>query len=231
MLGLSLVIINRDIKEYCFPSLMAFFLICSNSIIFPGIYTLLIAFGYVAFYKIRYGTFTIKYSKLNILFLLACYISVFSNLYIDYRILMFTGMMLICAPFYVSKKVFLFERKILSVILLFFPVVSMIAMYCYLKGINAFAQEGVHIDLSFSAIYYHPMWLAPIAGLANVILLWCLFQLQNKCFRCIVLSILLLSIYVTVVAASRTALFASVITMVLYIVYLSLIHISEPTRH
>ena len=58
-------------------------------------------------------------------------------------------------------------------------------MYCYLKGINAFAQEGVHIDLSFSAIYYHPMWLAPIAGLANVILLWCLFQLQNKCFRCI----------------------------------------------
>ena len=39
MLGLSLVIINRDIKEYCFPSLMAFFLICSNSIIFPGIYT------------------------------------------------------------------------------------------------------------------------------------------------------------------------------------------------
>ena len=132
---------------------------------------------------------------------------------------MFTGMMLICAPFYVSKKVFLFERKILSVILLFFPVVSMIAMYCYLKGINAFAQEGVHIDLSFSAIYYHPMWLAPIAGLANVILLWCLFQLQNKCFRCIVLSILLLSIYVTVVAASRTALFASVITMVLYIVY------------
>ena len=111
MLGLSLVIINRDIKEYCFPSLMAFFLICSNSIIFPGIYT---------FYKIRYGTFTIKYSKLNILFLLACYISVFSNLYIDYRILMFTGMMLICAPFYVSKKVFLFERKILSVILLFF---------------------------------------------------------------------------------------------------------------
>ena len=31
--------------------------------------------------------------------------------------------------------------------------------------------------------------------------------------------ILLLSIYVTVVAASRTALFASVITMVLYIVY------------
>ena len=209
MLGLSLVIINRDIKEYCFPSLMAFFLICSNSIIFPGIYTLLIAFGYVAFYKIRYGTFTIKYSKLNILLLLACYISVFSNLYIDYRILMFTGMMLICAPFYVSKKVFLFERKILSVILLFFPVVSMIAMYCYLKGINAFAQEGVHI----------PMWLAPIAGLANVILLWCLFQLQNKCFRCIVLSILLLSIYVTVVAASRTALFASVITMVLYIVY------------
>lgn len=104
MLGLSLVIINRDIKEYCFPSLMAFFLICSNSIIFPGIYTLLIAFGYVAFYKIRYGTFTIKYSKLNILLLLACYISVFSNLYIDYRILMFTGMMLICAPFYVSKK-------------------------------------------------------------------------------------------------------------------------------
>ena len=180
MLGLSLVIINRDIKEYCFPSLMAFFLICSNSIIFPGIYTLLIAFGYVAFYKIRYGTFTIKYSKLNILLLLSCYISVFSNLYIDYRILMFTGMMLICAPFYVSKKVFLFERKILSVILLFFPVVSMIAMYCYLKGINAFAQEGVHIDLSFSAIYYHPMWLALIAGIANVILLWCLFQFQNK---------------------------------------------------
>ena len=40
MLGLSLVIINRDIKEYCFPSLMAFFLICSNSIIFPGIYNI-----------------------------------------------------------------------------------------------------------------------------------------------------------------------------------------------
>ena len=35
MLGLSLVIINRDIKEYCFPFLNGFFLICSNSIIFP----------------------------------------------------------------------------------------------------------------------------------------------------------------------------------------------------
>ncbi|MEB3376282.1 hypothetical protein SFC43_35370 [Bacteroides sp. CR5/BHMF/2] len=55
--------------------------------------------------------------------------------------------------------------------------------------------------------------------MANVTLLWCLFQLQNKCFRCIVLFILLLSIYVTVVAASRTALFASMITMALYVVY------------
>lgn len=219
MLGVSSEIINRGIKEYCFPSLMAFLLICSNSIIFPGIYTLLIAFGYVAFCKVRYGRFTIKYTKLNILFLLTCYISVLSNFYIDYRILVFTGMMLICAPFYVSKKIFLFERKILSVILLFFPVVSMIAMYCYIKGINAFAQEGIHIDLSFSAIYYHPMWLAPVAGLANVTLLWCLFQLSNKCFRCIVFLILLLSIYVTVVAASRAALFASMITMALYVVY------------
>ena len=60
MSGLSLVIINRDIKEYCFPSLMAFFLICSNSNNLPAIYTLLIAYGYVAFYKITYGTFTIK---------------------------------------------------------------------------------------------------------------------------------------------------------------------------
>lgn len=34
MSGLSLVIINRDIKEYCFPSLMAFFLFVQIQLFF-----------------------------------------------------------------------------------------------------------------------------------------------------------------------------------------------------
>lgn len=210
------------LKEYGIFIAIALMLICSNSLIFPGLTSLVLAFFYIGYLKFKNGTFSLKYAKLYACFLIACYVSIFAYFKADYHIIVFTVLLSVCTPFCISRKVFLLERKLIKTILLTFPIVSMFCFYCYFGGINAFnpdATFGEELDISFSAIYPHPMWLAPVAGLANVSLLWLILHTEKRLCKYLLLLFLLLSIYVTTVAASRTAFFSSLLCMCVLVIY------------
>lgn len=209
-------------KEYGFMVIIAFLMICSNSIIAPGLESLVVSFMYIGYCKISKGYFDMTYARPYVFFLIACFLSVLAYFQIDYHIFVFTALILICTPFIISREVFLFERKFIKTVLLTFPLVSLICFYCYVNGINAFnpyATFGEELDTSFSAIYPHPMWLAPVTGLANMVLLWLTFSLKKGIYKCVAIVIMILSVYVTVVAGSRTAFFATVICMTVGVLY------------
>lgn len=210
------------LKEYGIFIALAIMFICSNSLILPGITSMVLAFAYIGYVKFRDGVFSLKYAQLFLCFLFSCYVSILAYLKADYHILVFTVLIIVCTPFCTSKKVFLFERKLIKTILLTFPLVSMLCFYCYWRGINAFnpdAAFGEELDVSFSAIYPHPMWLAPVAALGNISLLWLIFHARKKVYKYLFLLFLLISFYVATVAASRAAFFSSLICMVAFILY------------
>lgn len=151
-----------------------------------------------------------------ILFLIACFLScIVSNTY-DIRYFVFVLILISFTPITNSTKLFNFRKKYLKHCLMIFPFLSIISLVCYILDINYYAH--IRNELDFSALFPHSMWLGAAVGLSNIVTLWWMFRTKNRVGQIIILGILLLSIYVSVVAASRSALFASLISMCLFIV-------------
>ena len=175
---------------------------------------------YVASYVIRNNAQDNNFGTYYALFLAICFLSSILSFTIDYRLFAFTFLVFVFTPLTNSFKIFLFRRKYLYFCLMTFPILGVASILCYFLGINYFIPDdaiGANL-LDFSAFFPHPMWLGAAVGLSNVVLVWLVFSVRNKINVCVCAIILLLSIYLSVVAASRSAFFASVIAMIIFII-------------
>ena len=151
-----------------------------------------------------------------ILFLIACLLScIVSNSY-NIRFFVFVLIVFSFTPITISNKLFNFRKRYLKHCLMLFPIISIISLYCYIYDINYYSHVGNELD--FSALFPHSMWLGAAVGLSNIVTLWLMFSTNKWIERSICIIVLLLSIYVAVVAASRSALFASLISMSIFII-------------
>ena len=115
-----------------------------------------------------------------ILFLAACYISVVVSSAWNYRILVFTLIILSCTSFWNSNSLFRFREKYLYYCLNVFPILSIGCLLCYYAGINMFVVEEGDVSWDFSAFFPHPMWMGAAVGLGNVVLTWQVLNASNK---------------------------------------------------
>lgn len=182
-------------------------------------YGYMLSILYVFVFKYRHATFSFKYATLFVLFIGSCFLSILGNFVINYRLFMFSFMLLITGPFFFSIRNIDFERKILKYSLLIYPLISLICLYCYYAGINFYSYKDNSIEWDFSAIYGHPLWLGASAGLANIVICWLVFNVTNGLLKYLFLVLLLCSILLSVVAASRSALVASLLVIVFYVYY------------
>ena len=151
-----------------------------------------------------------------ILFLISCLLSCIASNSINYRIFAFMAIVISFTPITISSKLFLFRKGYLKHCLMIFPILSIISLFCYIYGINYYEAIGNKLD--FSAIFPHPMWMGAAIGLSNIVTLWLLFSAKKRIIQTLYFTILLLSIYITVASGSRSALFASLAAMSLFLI-------------
>lgn len=127
-------------------------------------------------------------------------------------------LVLLCAtPIVSSYKVFLFRGKFLYAVLMLLPIVTVLNLYAYYKGINYFLQLNYNVsELNVSGFTLHPMQLGAINGASNIVLVYLLFKAKehgHKWWMIPILALLVASVFLSVLAASRSALVASLIGM------------------
>lgn len=200
--------------------LLAFSLIAEAIVIIPFkefIYYAGIIF--LMFYAIKNCETSNKFGFYYCLFLFTCIISSCFALIIDLRLFAFVAMAVACTPITNSYRLYIFRERYLYHCLMIFPIVAVISIFCYFADINYFVSEkGIVNHLDFSALFPHPLWLGTALGLSNIVIVWLLFSVKNKFWITVLSAILLLSIYVSIVAASRSAFFSSVISMIILII-------------
>ena len=171
---------------------------------------------YLLCYALINTNSTLYIGRYFILFLLTCVYSSIASDSLSYRLFAFIAIVISLTPITNSIKLFLFRKIYLKHCLMLFPLLSLISLICYLKGINYYNVTGNILD--FSGVFLHPMWLGAAIGLSNIVTLWLIFFSKNRIIQLLYFMILLISIYMTIVSGSRSALFASLISMFLFLI-------------
>lgn len=164
--------------------------------------------------------FAVKYNKLSnkgymfLVFYGMCLLSSTINWVFDYRLFLFACIIFFMTPITISKKLMIFREKFIFSSLMIFPILTIASLYCYYAGINMMSREDGDVSWDFSAFFPHSMWLAAAIGIANTTLMWLILNANKIIYKIVYIILLLASIFLSVVAASRTALIASSISMV-----------------
>lgn len=172
---------------------------------------------YIFSYSLKNSDGYNKFGMYYVLFLTACFISSCFALILNYRLFAFIALIISCTPITHSFNIYLFRKKYLYYSLITFPILAIASAICYFTGINYYTpNHGININiLDFSAFFPHPLWLGAALGLSNIVLVWLIFTTRNKTYKITFSIILLLSLYISIVAASRSAFFSSAITMII----------------
>lgn len=204
-------------KEYGLFVFLTFCLLASSSPLIPnGLSFYLIGILCCFIYCIRFCKGA-KGANLFCSLLVACYLASLVNSIFDYRLFVFTFVIITCSPILYSEKIYIFREKYLKCCLYAFPLISIICLFCYFKGINMMSPEDGDVSWDFSAIFPHSMWLGAAVGISNVVCLWNILNCKKKISQILWTCVLLQSIYLSAVSASRSALVASLITMFILI--------------
>lgn len=208
--------INHNKRFY----LLSFSLVSSTIVFIPyGIFFYLLGLLYLMYnaFKMKNGIHGMCGRFL--FFLVACVLSSIVSGVFNYRLATFIIIIMACTPFFNSYRLFLFREKYLKYCLGGFPLLSIGALFCYYAGINMFVAEEGDVSWDFSAFFPHPMWLGAAVGVANVVVAWYIIKVTTKKEKFIWTCVLLGSILISVVSASRSALFASLgaIAILIYI--------------
>ena len=141
--------------------------------------------------------------------------SVFNSVY-DWRILSF-GLLLICAtPALSSAKLYYLRKAIMYMMCILLPIVALLNLYAYIMGINYYLIINVGFNqLQFSGFMTEPLWFGCISGGSNVSLTYFILSHDSskKFFKYLLIFLLVISVFLTVVSGSRSALLSSVIGM------------------
>lgn len=161
-----------------------------------------------------------------LIFIFCCFLSSLIAGRWDYRLFTFSIVLFFITPIISSYKVFVFRFKYLKYCFFIFPFLSLLSLFCYFMGINVMAIKPGDVNWDFSAVFWHSMWLGAACGVSNVVLTWIVIEAKRKKIKMIFVAWLFASVFVSVIAASRSALLASLIAMSV-IVFLKLKNVKQ----
>lgn len=132
------------------------------------------------------------------------------------RYLYFLLLSCVCMPIFLSKKSIVLRTQLFKIVILFSIAVSFISFFCYFAGINLmmsvdndFIEVSSDMGGTFSGITNQSMVLGPLGGIA-AISLYHLWQAKHKLLY---LTILIPCAGAMLLAASRSALVATIAGM------------------
>lgn len=138
----------------------------------------------------------------------------------------FVLMLMASSPLFSSYDTYILRTKLLYALCLILPIVTILNLYAYHAGINYFVMlmtlERV-AAYNFSGFLHHPMWLGAINGMSNVVLLYLYYKQKDSkwIIKGGIIALLVLSLYLSVIAASRSALASSLLAMAIMVYFQS----------
>lgn len=209
------MLLNKlDFKSFVLFAILAFCMFASSSPLVPRGIVFYAAGIVCSFLYCIQKRGSLRKGKMFVWFIVACYLTCFINQEFDYRLYIFTLIMITFTPILDSNSIREFRMTYLVFCLYAFPIISLICLYCYYAGINMMSYEDGDVSWDFSAIFPHSMWLGAAVGLSNVVCMWNIINNRKK-LQYFWIAVLLPSLYLSVIAASRSALFASLIAIFL----------------
>lgn len=146
------------------------------------------------------------------------------NLVVSSKIMMFFVILILTCPIYTSLSWHIYKKNLMRFLSYGFVAVTLINLYAYIIGFNLRAIHKQWEDLTdkqFSGFCDQPMWLSAAAAVSSIFCAYNIFSQQKKTKKQLLLYIILLiiSIYITMIAGSRSAFIASMaaILILLYI--------------
>lgn len=212
--------IIKKIKKEIFYYFLAFCMISNAIMLIPNRMTLyMVGLALLIFFAIKDNKFSSHRGSMFLVFYTMCLLSSTINFVFDYRLLLFGCIIFFMTPVTYSSKLMIFREKFIFNSLMIFPLLTIASLYCYYAGINMMSQEEGDVSWDFSAFFPHSMWLAAAIGIANTTLMWLILHTNKFIYKLFFIILLLASVFLSVVAASRTALIASSISM-FYILFI-----------
>ncbi|MCQ2229810.1 MAG: O-antigen ligase family protein [Bacteroidales bacterium] len=96
-------------------------------------------------------------------------------------------------------------------------VVNIFNIYAYFAGVNYYDGKYIGFKDYFSGYTPHPMWLAVVAGVANIVNVKRFVEAEEKWVKAVMVGVILLTIFLQITAGSRAGLLATVAGLLVYL--------------
>lgn len=208
------------IKQHRFEYFITFFVFTN---LFPAWFP---QFAYyIAFVLILYkmSKFQLQSCSMTILFyifILFLWLSSMVNMVFDLRLVLFSVILFMTAPRF-SIQWHLYKIKLMYCIFTGFGIATIANLFAKFAGINLVHVDeyGLNRVAEFAGFCSHPMWTSCAAAFSTLFFVSMAFRdnLEKKSLRYFYYAMILASLYVTMIGASRSAFFLSLACSVLII--------------
>lgn len=173
-----------------------------------------IGLALLGFKMSRMGVKKNKNATLFVMFILLIVASSVINMMFDLRLVLFSFILILACPIYSSLRWHLYKKKIMKNLFIGFIGVVVINLYAKFTGFNLRALVKGWDDLTdkqFSGYCDQPMWLAAAAAVSTIFCAYLVFVQEKKkrMQQYFNISLLLCSIYITMISGSRSAFLAA----------------------
>lgn len=219
--------IFKYIRKNWFELLITFFIFTNLFPYWFPQWTYYVSFILILYKMIQYGPL----GKLNITFMFLWFavlllISTSIGMALDLRLVIFFFILFLCAP-RKSLKWHNYKKKLLYNIYVGFGIATLANFYARLNGINIRQHDEYMTAMGrvaeFSGFCSHPMWTACAAALSSIFFTNMAFRRDGtgKIRRVIFFSLVLVSLYITMISGSRSAFFIALACIIFTVILLS----------
>lgn len=155
-------------------------------------------------------------------FIVLLWISSIVGLTIDFRLVIFSFILYLCAP-RKSLEWHNYKVRLLYVIFIGFGLATLANFYAKLSGVNMVRTDKYMVAMGrvteFSGFSTHPMWTSCAAALSAMLFTSLSFRDDRlgAFKRVVYYAMILISLYVTIISASRAAFFLALLCMAIVI--------------
>ena len=182
---------------------------------------------YIAFALILYKMRKFKMKSFSITnlfyaFIVFLWFSTTINMVLDLRLVLFSVILYMAAP-RLSIRWHIYKLRLLFCVFSGFGIATLANLYAHFAGINHVYMDEYDLAIGkvyeFSGFCSHPMWTSCAAAFSTLFFMSMAFRdsIKSKMQRFFCFAMVLLSLYVTMISASRSAFFLSLACSLLII--------------
>ena len=213
--------IKRFVGKHKFEYLITFFVFTN---LFPAWFPQFmyyIAFALILYKMRKFPMRSCGKTTLFYVFIAFLWLSTTINMVLDLRLVLFSLVLYMAAP-RLSIKWHLYKIKLLYCIFSGFGIATLANLYAKFAGINLLYIDEYSMDrvAEFAGFCSHPMWTSCAAAFSTLFFVSMAFRdekRRSKMVKYAYFAMILVSLYVTMIAASRSAFFLSLACSLLII--------------